>query len=809
MSTADVFMSSPPRPARFDPYAISSSSPYLPSIDELFSKSQKRPSLRSESHVAPIPANARTTFTSAASLLRDAPEIDIETEQITQSPPRKPKSNRGRKKKVASPERAPFELGDAPVLLESVSPKEKPWQKFSSKSKEPVSLDEQQTLPKGRVTKAIPKTKPRRKAETMSRHFANKKVDAARSDDETGRNDGKYGETLEIDPASISEAAMARRGTWTPPRPDSLMILDSDSDARELLSSIDKAATSKDVFHTLFDQYSLKDDTPSVGSGQQPQAEFLKKRKLIELLSTTHDAPARETSPLKVADKTPVEPKPKKAPAVKKKARTITDLAMAPYALPIEPEQDIPGPATKDSLLKYFDADGDVQALVEHQTSVMSQKKGKGKATKQPARPKRKTKKGTVADPILLSPSSALKQHSNQDFIFGTSSQLVREESPTTLKDLHLAIQTSNQVDSDPFGESDSHGLWHAGARDMDGELMDLEMVDLRQKVGVAQEHTEDGRALQMAEDFVDIDDILTSSITHTNAAQSTASPKPENSHFFQSQPTSNVVPSESGTSESSKQSTSKPRPKYELFTDAQLAKQITSFGFKPVKKRQAMITLLGQCWASKNEDQPNPTSASSPSPPKKQRTVVAPTKKPAKPRGRPKKIANTEVSTVVASTSETPSPPKPRGRPKKTAPKAVEIADSDMDELDSPSPTSSPDRIFSSPPPVDLSTSDEADMSLTMSPTDQQAHLFTLITKSVKSAPRSTDPSNPSWHEKMLLFDPIILEDLASWLNGGELTRVGYDEEVSPSDVKKWCESKSVICLWRANFRGKERKRY
>jgi hypothetical protein len=60
-----------------------------------------------------------------------------------------------------------------------------------------------------------------------------------------------------------------------------------------------------------------------------------------------------------------------------------------------------------------------------------------------------------------------------------------------------------------------------------------------------------------------------------------------------------------------------------------------------------------------------------------------------------------------------------------------------------------------------------------------------------------------------MLLYDPIVVEDLAGWLNSGQLTAVGYDEEVSAAEVKKWCESKSVCCLWRDTHRGKERKRY
>jgi hypothetical protein len=60
-----------------------------------------------------------------------------------------------------------------------------------------------------------------------------------------------------------------------------------------------------------------------------------------------------------------------------------------------------------------------------------------------------------------------------------------------------------------------------------------------------------------------------------------------------------------------------------------------------------------------------------------------------------------------------------------------------------------------------------------------------------------------------MLMYDPVVLEDLTSWLNAGQLDRVGYDDEVSAGDVKKWCESKSICCLWKVNLQGKERKRF
>jgi hypothetical protein len=493
-------------------------------------------------------------------------------------------------------------------------------------------------------------------------------------------------------------------------------------------------------------------------------------------------------------------------------------------------------------MLEYFDSDGAVKALVEHQTAVMSQRKPKGKETKQPPKTKRKKKTGTEANPILLSPNSALKQSSNQDFVFGTSSQLMQEECPTTLRDLQTAIRASNSLSSDPFNDDICPRLWHAGARDEDGELMGMEVIDLRHGPQTATETNRtpipDGRS------FVDIDDLLDSPRPLTSASNLLSKFQAANSHFSQQESTKSIPSAESSELEALKATTDvRPRPNYQLFTDAQLSKQVTSYGFKPVKKRAAMIALLDQCWTSKHQGisessmQPLP-SAHSPVLSHRDSTGEATNKATTKSRGHCQHQIDQDAVTLIArpttsdqaspkrlrgrrknpepgpgpavstaeSNTNTLNPKRPRGRPRKSSSASIEIADS---EIDTSSPVSSPDPVFSSPPPLDLTAMDEGDLSLTVSPTDQQAELFKRITKAVTSAPRSQDPSKPSWHEKMLLYDPIILEDLASWLNGGQLTGVGYDGEVSPHDVKRWCESKSVICLWRQNINGKERKRY
>lgn len=103
----------------------------------------------------------------------------------------------------------------------------------------------------------------------------------------------------------------------------------------------------------------------------------------------------------------------------------------------------------------------------------------------------------------------------------------------------------------------------------------------------------------------------------------------------------------------------------------------------------------------------------------------------------------------------------------------------------------------------------DEADMSLADGPlTYEESELFRYIATAVTSAPPTNDPTAPSWHEKILMYDTIILETFTAWLNDGPLRTAGYaGVDVAPADVKKWCESKSVCCTWRKNLQGKERK--
>ena len=956
MAPAGLLLSTPAKISINQSAILISSSPDFPSLLDVLEKPPKKPALCSGSNAAPIPQNAPTSFTTAASFMRSsraAGEIEIEDlDTPTVSPviaatavpvadtpvvpapapvgaslsDPKPKSRSRSKPKARTqrtgekderteaPNDGPLELESLPdpppVLVVADPDKKKTKRGRPAKS----ATDSQTTLPKGKVTKSTTKAKTSPKTrETVSRHFAaeakqqeNVRIPVAKA------NDNGPLEPLELGPA------VRRRVDWTPPPEDNQTpVLSSSSavkDARSVPGGAPSWDTRQHTFKNLLDSYGHRAEEGVLCSAATALCdadgpEVLGKRKLVQMVASA--------GPTAIGSKTP-ETSPVKKKAPKKKPRTITELATAAYRLPDEADIGIPTEGhEKGSLLGYFD--------VEHPGPSDAATANSTKATKKTAKPKTSRKKAEPRKPILLSPVSAMRQVAGQDFVFGTASQLATEEDPELLRALQEAMRISNQADYDPFRSSSPVGtdlavrrrggnkLWAAGARDDDGDLLEVEVLDLTSSPGLPpdyalprnlaqiEERSESGPAPPAAErseveipssDFDILLDMNQRSKSHFFATQNEPSkPSPPSTSALSEPgdtlpvrslsaptepdlepPPSNqehnqlIVASQSGSPvKPMEQPEEPPRSKYDLYTDAQLAREITSFGFKSVRKRTAMIALLDQCWTSRSTCVTGKTTQATMSTASSQQAALAPgtsVSAAARPRGRPKKA----LAGVADAGEAGPQPEKrPRGRPKKDAAPAspaksakgkgkgkgkgeavaseplppsqkasqtlapstpkrrkaaarevLEIADSESEsDPFASSPASSPEQpreqVFSpTQSQMDLSITDDTEMSLiAVSPTAQQTTLFSCITKAITTAPATRDAAHPSWHEKMLMYDPVILEELAAWLNAGQLDRVGYGKEVSPGEVKRWCESKSVCCLWRVNLHGRERKRF
>ncbi|KAK4135902.1 hypothetical protein BT67DRAFT_440777 [Trichocladium antarcticum] len=935
--------------AHNDSLIIISSSPEFPSICDLLPKGPTRSAQRSGtcSNAALISEIAPKAVTPAASVWKSShrvdkarngglrtlspiaaepveppviPTVDLLHEFPTESGSRglraenekpRPKPTRTRKTAQATSRNATDDPAMDALPVDVPLPR-KPGRKARSGKDGAVT---QTTLPKGKVTKPASKEATvKKKAELVSKHFTIR-------DSTPGPASNPISARIEDAPMGL-EPAMVRRLDWTPPRetaPAHQNVASSTAQEHPPSAAAEAAQGRGTVFGDLHNAYGRREyislHTSNASISANP--DILGKRKLVEMIAT---ARANEQTP----EVSPMKPK-----APKKKPRTITELATAAYRQPNE--TDLPtvteGPK-QDSLRGYLEtADGQTTAGAKNSRT-------RATAPKRLTKPKPPKKKKEVArKPILLSPTSAMREVAKQDFVFGTASQLATEDDPVLLRALHEAMQISNQADSDPFASptplnSDlairkrpGAGLWAAGARYVDGDLLDMAALDLTNSSPLLQDYVlpSNGRSREAAAVHrspsqrvcIDIQSDDTFDLTELPPMADPKSPSPparphlgqglpqfdDSDPFGDSDdwlPISTMAPGFEPPPSNQEQHqllqsqasspfqappNAPPRPSFELYTDARLVKEVTSYGFKAVKKRTAMIALLDQCWMGQNKIALGAkTTHASMSTATKQATS------PARPRGRPRKNSTTSASdatevpragkrgagkSVPAAETGTEAPQavkRLRGRPRKDAiappkkaptakmpappnralspaktkapaspkrgqspPKSaallpatpkrrkaaakpvVEIADSDSDDPFTSSPVSSPDRqdMFSSPEQMDLSVTEDHETSLIASPTNQQMALFGYITQAVIGAPPSKDPLDPSWHEKMLMYDPIILEDLAAWLNSGQLDRAGYDKEVSPGDVKKWCESKSVCCLWRVNLNGKERKRF
>ena len=491
----------------------------------------------------------------------------------------------------------------------------------------------------------------------------------------------------------------------------------------------------------------------------------------------------------------------------KKKPQTVTGKATAPF---------LPAEQVTPSLLQYLETElpsGNQETHIENpeiqiSTSDEVRRRSRPKKLTQFSSAKSKTK--PKHSPVLHSPQTAIKSVNEQELIFGTSSQLAREESPTCLRDIQQAIINSQQMCEENSMSSagditpklscnllgragatplvGSKNLWSVASRGLDGSLLTVEVIDLvdtprqpTKKPSVVKSETNEMSNMEAVKDcaaevgplnvlMAGVDTLQTSKRPVPSKQNDLALEQPiprslaEASLRARRQSRSPVkkpkVPRDSGVP------VMKEMPNYQGFTDADLCKEIASFGFKAIKKRKEMIALLERCWESQARIalqtlQPNLKAVT----PRASHEDQSIHNKPSK-----RKVKQQESTTAGATSNVASSAPKPRGRPRKTPA-------SPPPSLPEPVP------IPCLAPPIPNSLSSlETDM-------------FTQITNAINAAPATHSATHPTFRERMLLYDPIVLEDLTAWLNTEGLGMVGVDEEVSIGVVKEWCQKKSVCC--------------
>ena len=399
-----------------------------------------------------------------------------------------------------------------------------------------------------------------------------------------------------------------------------------------------------------------------------------------------------------------------------------------------------------------------------------------------------------------------------------------------------------------------SRNLWSEAARN-DGSVLEAEYVNLANTTQPVQTHDESTAREKTFKPSIALP-TKTHNMCHYNEEPSSPSKTAE--HDSQSKIEQRIVettqsPPRSVTkkplkspSPKKKVSTAKAAPdqmpNYQGFTDVELRKTIKSYGFKRIAKREAMLLLLEKCWENKAgqvlQELPSNALIQQPSEDvsagggnESKDQTTAKSKIPKK-RGRPLKAANADDTgdgTVNALSKKKSKRPK-KGTSESTA--AVEhkrnakIKDkteiTDLDEIyDSTPPTPSPPRrripsktakaLILSPSGNHRPASEMARRSPVARKdiSEDRARLFAAITRAVTSQAPTHDIENPTWHERILMYEPIVIEDLATWLNHEGLAKVNEDDEVWTMLVKEWCESRSICCLWKENLRGLPRARW
>ena len=659
------------------------------------------------------------------------------------------------------------------------------------------------------------------------------------------------------------EKAITRKKEWTPCKdtaPDPTLSEDAEkSMAPKLPMGIpiaNEPLIARFGSHLGEFSFSEKDESSSLvrEATRQSNGEAMMKKRRIELVN---GVPAPRVSE-----------KPKRSKSPKKKPQTVTGKATAPFA----PAKPVATPCLQEffetPVAKSMAPAGDAKHNSDGHVTI-----GRSSTAKKTAISKlkpSKAKKASQKQPILLSPESAVKNAINQELIFGTSSQLAREDSPTLIRDVQQAMKESeltveqkqpNAKDYEfldlPSGRSRSSNvrattasksLWSAASRDVDGTLVEVEIVNLAdtpKPIPSTKEHSIVSKMLESVKPQLKAEGSTPSHVGENisiapkldvNESANLEQPLQETGLTMPRSVAEAALKTRPKSKSPVKKASAKPvtdqMPNYKGFTDTQLRKEIASYGFKLIKNRDAMISKLEQCWESKRSMalQELPPNVSVPLPVAED--AKAKTLKQAgspKKKGRPPK--DSDQVTATSDKAEKAPPKKPRGRPKKdptstTPPKRKRktkstlsdafVTNADDEIYDSSPPTPSPPKRRSPPKsPGQLQLSQPLENSIinktttTTKANNNRAHLFSQITKAITTYPPTHDPKNLTWHEKMLMYDPIVLEDLTIWLNTEGLGKVGEDDEVCPAFVKEWCEENSICCLWRENLRGGARGRW
>ncbi|KAI5289784.1 5'-flap endonuclease [Ascosphaera aggregata] len=334
---------------------------------------------------------------------------------------------------------------------------------------------------------------------------------------------------------------------------------------------------------------------------------------------------------------------------------------------------------------------------------------------------RRKLASSSRSTSSLVAPSNAVESLNQQQWQFGTASQLSRDiaaagddvrrlSAASAVSDTpELASSTTPSITRLKFAAS--RGLWSAGARDLQGELQDTnhnDVITLSGTESVNQQRT--------------IPNVIKKEETIDQVSVIYESDLPDNHKGKDINAATEQEPSSAQMNH---------MPNFDSYTASEIAEQLSKYSLKPIKARNNAIEMLKDCWLSERNNPADSTMDS-------QAGNVL--------------LCENDGERSRNSTTPLPQMDKPRA--------------SSQAQAESEDPI----------------TSD----------------LAAQLVRAIQSQPRPTGFSSAgklTWHEKILLCDPISIDEFTLWLNTGGLNRVGEDREVSPLFVRSWCERRGICC--------------
>ncbi|KAE8358960.1 structure-specific endonuclease subunit slx4 [Aspergillus caelatus] len=616
------------------------------------------------------------------------------------------------------------------------------------------------------------------------------------------------------------EAAVKRRMDWTPTKDTLAQTVE--------LSQEEVAEANSKSFGSLLSEYGFNDVSSARSDVRNFGDDGPTKRRRIELVDSRLFGPSKQAlhdiDDISIRkDSQQKQPEAKQKP--KKQTKKFTTLTARVTASYLNDSHEGSDSSSKETTTSRENA----------ATARTKASKSKGKATSKPKEP----------EFIVLSPEAAAKSLENQEPIFGTCSQLEREDSPTSLKELQAAISESERyavAEPSPLSSTlystptsrftTARGLWSVAARDLEGSLIRqtevVELLDTPEPAKMTTSTTdnrnekalEDAAVVTLREPF-NLPRSEAPRLKAIPAARKEPSPAPG-------------LPTTKASDKSRKITSQDPEPQPEMphysgFTDAELSKQVASYGFKPMKNRKKIIELLEKCWESKHGKSVTSETRASTQTASTEPTRELASSEPKTSQKQPRKQITSRKTTTkskINPDSNALSKPKSRKTPSKSnalkapntqlkpaqAPSTQsfinveEIEDSEEETLPSPSrvlnrythqPSETRQVLPISETLCSPSRTNKSTTKNNATLNQEQPDLADQILKAMHAQPAGT-PSRPSWHEKILMYDPIILEDFATWLNTEGLGLIGEDREVGAGFLRKWCEGRGICCCYR-----------